>query len=281
MQTNNDDINSADNAGNIDNIDVIENTENNNTIPENEEENLKITVNPVNYRIPVKKPPQPVYKTAAVLGIITFVTALILALLHSCTQPVIESKLEAEKQDAAATLFGGGIHAEELTGYEEIYSDFDSPVTEVLTVKKDGANEILGYCVTVAPKGFGGKINMMVAVNPDGTVKDTEILDMNETPGQGTKINDASFRDQFVNKTTDITIGGGANSIDAIAGATVSSRAFVNGVNSALAVVNEILSGMSDIPDTTSAAGNTKITSGTVNTTSPSVASATSNTSGT
>ncbi|MCL2774261.1 MAG: FMN-binding protein [Oscillospiraceae bacterium] len=275
MQTNNDNNENNENDDNTvnanDNNDGNNATENNETnenqteMPENPKapEVIKNPVNTENTES-AKKKQQPVYKTAAILGIITLATALILAILNSLTAPVITKELEEEQQDAVTNLFGGGIYAEKLTGYEEIYSDFDSPVTEVLTVKKDGTDEIIGYCVTVIPHGFGGAMNMLVAVNPDDTVKDTEIVSMSETAGLGTKIDGASFKDQFIGKTKDITVGGIANSIDTIAGATISSKAFLNGVNSALAVLNEILSEMAEttnITPATETAGNTTDTS--------------------
>jgi hypothetical protein len=108
---------------------------------------------------------------------------------------------------------------------------------------------------------------MLVAVSPAGTVIDTAILSMSETAGQGTKIEEKQFRDQFKNKSKDITLGTGGtigvNSIDTIAGATISSKAFLNGVNSALAVVSKLIEensitsnnteneGSTDIPDIT------------------------------
>ena len=192
---------------------------------------------------PEKKSEQPIYKTAAILGIITLAVALLLAVLNFITGPDISEREKAEENNALKNLFGDRISFEELTGYERLYEDFPARITEILTVKDADTSQMMGYCVTVAPKGYGGAINMLVAVNPDGSVKDTEIVSMSETPAQGMKINSTDFRDQFINKTKDIKLGGGgANSIDAMASATVSSKAFLNGVNSALEIIDEILS---------------------------------------
>ena len=190
----------------------------------------------------VKKPSDSMLKTAGSLGIITFITVLIIAISNSLASPVIEQKLKAEKVSSVINLFGEGIFPEELIGYEDIYAKFGSNVTEVLAVKKNGTNEIAGYCVTVAPKGFSGKITMLVAVNPDCTVKDTKILSMSETAGQGTKIeSEGWFQAQFKNKSIEYLPDTGY--IDIIANATVSSKAFFNGITSALSVVKEITAG--------------------------------------
>jgi electron transport complex protein RnfG len=90
--------------------------------------------------------------------------------------------------------------------------------------------------VTVSPKGFSGSIDMLVGIGTDFTVIDTVILSMSETAGIGTKINEDSFKEKFKNKSANEI-----NSVDTIATATISSRAFINGVNAALAVVSDIL----------------------------------------
>jgi len=191
------------------------------------------------------------FGTAAILTAISVVTVLALSLLHSVTAPVIERRLHDEKNAAVIELFGAGVEYETLEGFEELYSDFDAPVSEVLIVsdeRRPGYDKTAGYCVMVEPKGFANKIIMLVAVNRDITVKGTLILSMSETAGYGTKIDSEGegwFREQFKNKARaikDIRTEPAAdeNAIQIIAGATVSSRAFLKGVNAALEVAAEI-----------------------------------------
>jgi electron transport complex protein RnfG len=207
------------------------------------------------------KKPDSMLKTAFVLGALTVITALLLAVLNSFTAPVIDERLKAEKIEAVSSLFGDGIVTEELQGYEDLYLNYSAEIIEVLEVfDSSGANRT-GFCITVEPKGFNGRISMLVAVNADGTVKDTDVLTMSETAGQGTKIDDdnfilpngKTFKEQFKSKSNDITFNNAANpnSIDTIANATVSSKAFLNGVNAALAITGDILSGNSAAPNTT------------------------------
>ena len=185
--------------------------------------------------------------TTVILMIICVVTALILALLNSLTSPIIEQRLSDEKNEAVAELFGDRAEAEILTGFEDMFLSFDAPVTEAAVIKDKVSHKLMGYCVTVAPQGFSGEIIMFVAVNPNITVKDTKILSMSETSGIGTKITSEDwFGEQFRYKTKNIkdskadVIPAGENSIKTIAGATRSSKAFLNGVNAALAVAEEI-----------------------------------------
>jgi len=85
----------------------------------------------------------------------------------------------------------------------------------------------------VAPDGYSGAIEIMVGVDPGGTVTGLEILAHSETPGLGSKISLPSFRDQFLGKNLDnatwrVKKDGG--SFDQITGATISPRAVVGAV---------------------------------------------------
>ena len=189
-----------------------------------------------------KKTAASMVKTAGSLGIITFITVLVLAVSNSLAAPVIEKRFQEEKDESIVNLFGDGIFSEELPGFEDMYSQFNAPVTELLVVKKSGTDIISGYCVIVTPKGFNGRITMLVAINPDATVKDTEILNMSETSGSGTKIDSEDwFQDQFKGKNIEYLPD--INSIDVVANATVSSKAFYNGITSAIEIVKKVIAG--------------------------------------
>lgn len=190
-----------------------------------------------------------IVKTAFILGILTFASALLLSVLNFLTAPVIADRLQTEKADSVKNLFGGDIIMEELQGYEDLYINYSTKVLEILYVRDNASKEPAGYCVTVSPKGFGGNIDMLVAVNLNCTVIDTVILSMSETAGVGTKIDEDSFKEQFKNKAYNISVNevNNSNSIDTIANATISSRAFFDGVNAALAVVNDILNSESTV----------------------------------
>jgi len=75
--------------------------------------------------------------------------------------------------------------------------------------------------------GFWGPITGLVALDPDfNTIKGIEILHQEETPGLGGRIIEAEFKDQFKGKTVEPEI-----SIDAITGATMTSKAFKKIIN--------------------------------------------------
>ena len=105
----------------------------------------------------------------------------------------------------------------------------------------NGEND--GYAIKVVASGSQGNIEMMVGVDGEGTVTGVSIVDNSETAGIGSKVMDneplasgVPVLDQFQGKTAaDMPLTVGSN-VDAISGATVSTKGVTSGVNAALAV---------------------------------------------
>jgi electron transport complex protein RnfG len=102
-------------------------------------------------------------------------------------------------------------------------------------MKKD--DELVGTAIkTYTKNGFGGLVWLMVGFKTDGAINDISVLEQNETPGLGTKMTTAKFKNQFNDKNPEqyklsVTKDGG--DVDAITAATISSRAFCDAVNRA------------------------------------------------
>jgi electron transport complex protein RnfG len=91
--------------------------------------------------------------------------------------------------------------------------------------------------VVASQEGYGGEIEIMLGVNPQGTILGIEILDQRETPGLGAKIVQESFRRQFEGRSladTQWAVRKDGGDIDQITGATVSTRAVVKAVQQGL-----------------------------------------------
>ena len=168
-----------------------------------------------------------VLRLALTLLAITAVVAAALAGVNSITKPEIE-KLTAQKTQAAieAVLPGGG----ELVEF---------PATAL--VSKVYASET-GYAVEVTPGGFDNTITMMVGVDKEGNVLGIDIISHTETAGLGAVADAAtpagvSFREQFAGKAGSVSVTKDGGEIEAITGATITSRAVCDGVNAALEVV--------------------------------------------
>ncbi len=169
-----------------------------------------------------------VLRLALILLLITGVVAAILAGVNSITKPIIDA-LTAEKTQAAieAVLPGGG---------ESIaYTDETGLVAAVYKGET-------GYAVQVTPTGFDGTITMMVGVDFDGNVLGISIIDQSETAGLGA-VSAAdtsagqSFRSQFIGTSGSVSVTKDGGEIDAITGATITSRGVCTGVNAALACI--------------------------------------------
>lgn len=174
-----------------------------------------------------------VVKTASILLAIGFLCTLLLAVCNYVTKDTIAEISEKAQQTAMAETL-----PEALSFEEKQYSSEDETVVAVYEGK--AGDKTVGYCVKAEPLGYGGVISMMVGVKTDGTVNGVKIVSMSETPGLGAKAKEATFTEAYKGKRSGVKViksGKPAeNEISAISGATITSKAVTEGVNSAVAV---------------------------------------------
>ena len=171
-----------------------------------------------------------VLRLALTLLLICSIMAGALAAINSVTAPIIQ-RLTWEKTQKAieAVLPGGG----EVIDVPAV--DAGAAVSSVYK----GEN---GYAVEVVPSGFGGGITMMVGIDFEGNVLGVSVISHTETAGLGSVAGDKTskgeaFRGQFVGQSGQVSVTKDGGQIDAITGATITSRAVCVGINAALAVV--------------------------------------------
>lgn len=97
-----------------------------------------------------------------------------------------------------------------------------------------------GYVVRVAPNGFGGAIDLVVGVRADGTVNGVAVIAHSETASLGANCTREEFRAQYAGGAGPFAVGQDGGTIEALTGATVTSRAVTDGVNAALDFVREV-----------------------------------------
>ena len=168
-----------------------------------------------------------VLRLAGTLFLITAVVAALLACVNAVTAPVIEELNAAKTQEAISAVLPGGFDTE-ITDF----TDESGIVSKVY----QGAN---GYAVEVGPGGFDNTITMMVGVDNEGKVLGISIVSHTETAGLGAVAaaetpKGIAFRDQFVGQTGSVSVTKDGGTMDAITGATITSRAICVGVNAAL-----------------------------------------------
>lgn len=167
-------------------------------------------------------------RMAAVLTLICTLVALLLSVVYGVTDGVYQDNLLKTKQKAVASLFD-----RETVNTEALPTE-GFAVEELYRVTWDGT--VLGYCANVKSAGFGGDIDMMVATSPEGALLGVKIVAMAETPGLGSRAGEDKHLSQYqgafaYGNEEYLTLG---DQIDAVSGATISSRAVNAGVNAAL-----------------------------------------------
>lgn len=175
-----------------------------------------------------------ILKHAAILCAVAFICTLLLVLCNDLTKDKIaklQLKTEQEAQSSVLTS------AESFENLEKYVKELDnSTVTAALKGIGKGGKTV-GYCIKVEPSGYGGKISMMVGLDTELKVSGIKITSMSETPGLGAKA-DSEWINQFKGKSGKLSVvktgKAGENEINAISGATITSKAVTEGVNAAV-----------------------------------------------
>lgn len=191
------------------------------------------------------------------LFIITLAAGLILGFVYNVTKDPIAKQEEKTKQEAYKAVFKDAdrfeavkLNKKEINKVLKAKNLGQNTVSEIAkAVDKDGKG--LGYVFSVTnPDGYGGDITLSVGVKNDGTVNGYETLTISETAGLGMKAAEPDFYEQYSGKQTDHFYvskdGGEGEEIDAISGATITSRAVTGAVNSSLGYFQNVLGGSAD-----------------------------------
>ena len=161
-----------------------------------------------------------------VLFAISAITALLLGLVNSITADAIAANQQAKIEKAMNEV----LPASAYTDVTEAYNGGDATVTSIY--QADGE----GYVVQVSPAGsFSGTLSVMVGVTSDGACSGISIVKTSETSGLGANASKDYFREQFQGLTGTASVTKDGGTIEALTGATITSRAVCNAVNSAVA----------------------------------------------
>ncbi len=194
-------------------------------------------------------------KDALILFAITLVAGACLGGVYTVTkEPIAAAQLEAKKEayrtvlaDAADFKADDYAAAVEKANAELSGLSYGNVLIDECVTGVDGSGSVLGYVVTATSKdGYGGNITVSVGITSEGEVKGIEFLTLAETAGLGMNASQPEWKAQYANKQVDeftVTKSGASaeNEIDAISGATITSRAVTGAVNSALYFVRSCL----------------------------------------
>ena len=162
-------------------------------------------------------------KFGLILGVICLAATLVLAVTYEVTKPKIEEQLKTEEQSALRAIIPGA----------ELFNEKVLDGIEYFEALK--GKTIIGYCVRVVGNGYSGYIRIMAGVDLNGTIEGVAVLEHSETPGLGAKINEIKpgesepwFLKQFKGKSARTMAI--KKDIDAITGATISSKAVTDAI---------------------------------------------------
>ncbi|WP_142413121.1 RnfABCDGE type electron transport complex subunit G [Hathewaya massiliensis] len=181
-------------------------------------------------------------KLGGLLLIITACAGLILGFAYSITKDPIAKQTEKENNEAMKEI---------LTKAETFKKKEDAKLPENILELNEAklGNDTIGYAIKIQTKGYGGKIDLMVGISKDGKVEGIKILNQSETPGLGANSTNPNFYNQYKEKSIDKdievikTTPSKDNEIQAITGATITSRAVTSAVNEAVKYYKSELEG--------------------------------------
>ena len=190
-----------------------------------------------------------VLKEAVILFVITLIAGLLLGFVYELTKEPIAEQERKAIQEACAAVFqdASSFETAEYIPSEELQEQLAAasviPGSAYKAFGSDGS--LLGYVVeSISKRGYGGRLVLYAGIALDGTLKGVSILDISETPGLGMRAEEVlvpQFQDKNVDSFVYTKTGSTSdNEIDAITGATVTTRAFTSAVNGALQMAREL-----------------------------------------
>jgi electron transport complex protein RnfG len=167
-------------------------------------------------------------KMLLIMTLFACVSGGVLSLVYLFSAPLIEANmLEEERRSIFKVVPGSETYEEQVSGDLKYFECRD--VSEVL----------VGYALPAQGNGYQGVIKLMIGLSPDlSEILGISVLEQVETPGLGGRIGEETFQEQFRGIKTEPSVGYVKNQapdrdtdIQAVTGATISSRSVVTIIN--------------------------------------------------
>lgn len=194
-----------------------------------------------------------IIKNTLVLVIVTFVAILALAVVNQVTmEPIAQAEIDA-RNEVYKAVYADANSFTEVENTQKLLEEspallaekgFDGcSINDVLAVT-DAAGTVEGYVIAAtSPSGYGGDVQIAIGIK-DGVITGFDVVSNSETAGLGSRCTDDEFTSQFDGKPVtqlEYTKTGATepNQIDAISGATITTNAVTQAVNSAIVFYQE------------------------------------------
>lgn len=176
-----------------------------------------------------------VIRPALTLFVICLVIAVLLAITNLMTRDkIVQMNKQTEATSREVVLPGT--------------TTFEDSKDNTYAVGKKG-NDISGYVFTTKTKSYGGDLSVMTGIDKSGKVTGVVILSISDTPGLGLNAQKESFRNQYLQaapeKGFEVIKSGsaGKGQIEAMTGATITSKAVTTCVNEAVTQYQKVKGG--------------------------------------
>ncbi len=197
------------------------------------------------------------------LILITVVAGICLGAVYGITKEPIAKQQEKAKQEAYKAVFPDAAEFKDVEGFTEeaasaviadyanSIEDHQGDVISAAVEALDGSSNPIGYIFEITTKkGYGGDIKLTVGIQADGTCNGYSVLSISETAGLGMNANTDGFKSQYAgvkvdafNVVKDGTGSSDDSKIDAISGATITSKAVTGAMNNCLAYFQSLQGG--------------------------------------
>lgn len=191
-------------------------------------------------------------KNALILFVITLVAGVLLGLVYQITKEPIAYQNQLAETKANQEVFTDAASFEEVELDEAAAASATAQYSKIsiVSAKKalDASGNTLGYVLQISSVGYGDEIVFTMGITNDGVLNGISIISINETPGLGMNA-EKVLVPQFVAKTilgnfeVTKTTATSDSQIEAISGATITSRAITNGVNAGINYWSNVLKG--------------------------------------
>jgi electron transport complex protein RnfG len=164
-----------------------------------------------------------------VLALICILAAGLLAAVNTFTRPKIAAQIQAEEQEALKEVMPTAsrftkVKAEANKKEVSYYKAFDNQ------------GKLIGFVFKSSSKGYSSVIETLTGVFLDERISAIKVISQNETPGLGVRVTEDKFREQFKNQNS-LDLSG----VQAIAGATISSRAVIDSIMKKAGEIRELI----------------------------------------
>lgn len=192
---------------------------------------------------------------ALILTAFTLVLGFLLGAVYEITKEPIAAAEKAALDEAYKVVFADAASFEEDTEFdaakaaEVLAANYSKDEITAVNKALDASGNVLGYVINVTShEGSQADISFSVGIQSDGTLNGYSITAISETPGLGVLVQEEPFYSQFEGKAEETytvvkTEPAAENEIQAVTGATISSRAVTNGVNACLEYFRSALQG--------------------------------------